>query len=193
MFQDVATKGVAGPQGRGGHHRLRPIPQGHVPDRHGRPLRQRSQRHENRLALHPGLRLRHPHVERAIDAHGRCRAGDKRGCKDGDGSRPMRTSRRSSFGQGGAHDDFFRRCRLGTASFESAFGRLRRDGDTLQPVPSTPLAGCVKAAARRDCRLPEHRRLTPETGRRRLARFCRLPGLTRKQGPAVPCLRCGLG
>ena len=176
MFQDVAAERVARPQGRGGHHRLRPIPQGHVPDRHGRALRQRSQCHENRLALHPRLRLCHSDVERAIDTHCRCRTGDKRSGEDGDGPRPVRPCRRSLFGQGSAHDVFFRRCRLEAASWS-----VRRDGDAFQPVPSTPLAGCVKPAAPRDCHLPEHRRLAVETGHRRLAGFCRLPVLTRNR------------
>ena len=179
MFQHVAAERVVRPEGGGGHHRLRPVSQGHVPDGHGRPLGQRPQRHENRLTLHTRLRLRQSDIERAVDTDRGCRTGDERCCEDGDGSRPVRPCRRCLLGQGGAHDVFFRRCRLEAASW-----RLLQEG-ALQQVPSTPPAGCVEPATRSDRCLPELRRLTCGTGRRRLAGFCSLPGLTRARAAEV--------
>ena len=66
------------------------------------------------------------------------------------------------------------------SSFVDAYRCCVAMATRSQQVASTPPAGCVKPAARRDCCLPEHRRLATETGWRRLAGFRRLPVLNHK-------------
>ena len=66
------------------------------------------------------------------------------------------------------------------SSFVDAYRWCVGMATRFQQVASTPPAGCVKPAARRDCCLPEHRRLATEIGWRRLAGLCSLPVLKRK-------------
>ena len=135
MLQHVAAERVARPESGGGHHRLRPITQGHVPNRHGCSLGQRPQRHEDRLALHARLRLCQSDIERPIDPHRRCRAGDERCCEDGDGPRPVRPCRSSALSLSGTHDVFFRRC----------LSLVRRNGDAI-PTSGIDTTGRVRKA-----------------------------------------------
>ena len=135
MLQHVAAERVARPKGGGGHHRLRPITQGYVPNRHGCPLGERPQRHEDRLALYTRLRLCQSDIERTIDTHRRCRASYERCCEDGDGPRPVRPCRSSAFCLGGTHGVFFRRC----------LSRLRRNGDAI-PTGAIDTTGRVRKA-----------------------------------------------
>ena len=162
MLEQAALERVVHPHGCRRHHRLGPVPQGHIPDRDRNSLRQRPERYEDRFTFHLRLGLGKMDIKRAIDPHGCCGTGHKGGDKHRRGTRPVAAGR--DWFVFGSHE-WWALVRGGSASADR-----RPRGNSAQTTPP----GQNQAGDRfAPTRIPQTPRLSTALGRQSCPR---LPG-----------------